>query len=49
MIILPTEDVNMKGGSGGHSEGVEDVREHLSAQVSNLLTFHAEIGETVGS
>jgi hypothetical protein len=49
MIILPAEDVNMKGGSGGHGKGVEDVREHLGAQISNLLTFHTEIGETVGS
>lgn len=39
MIVLSAQNINVKGDTRSDGEGVEDVREHLCREVSNLLTF----------
>lgn len=49
MIVLSTQDINMECDPGSSSEGVEDMRKHFGAEVSDLLPSKLKVGHAVGS
>ena len=47
MVILTPENIDMQSDSCCEGERLEDVREHLGGEVSNLLALHLEVCNTV--
>jgi len=49
VVVLAADDIDVKGHAGSLSEGLEDVRNHLGRQVSNLFPLQLEVATEVGS
>ena len=47
VIVRAPQNVDVQRAAGRHGEGVEDVREHLRAEVADLFALDAEIGKAV--
>lgn len=49
VVVLATNDIDVKGDSGSLSERLEDVRDHLGGEISNLFPFELKVAAEVGS
>ena len=49
VVVISTEAVNVKGDASLHGKRVENVRDHLAAQVANLLSLESEFRNAVGT
>ena len=47
MVIVSTKAVDVQCDAGLHSEAVEDVRDHLTAEIADLLTFESKLSDAV--
>lgn len=49
MVIISTQAVDVQCDAGLHSEAVEDVRDHLTAEIADLLTLQSKLSDAVRS
>lgn len=47
VIVIPAQTVDMQGDPRSAGKAVEAVRDHLGAEVANLLAFKPEVGHAV--
>jgi len=46
MVVFAPEDIDVKSYAGCHCKRMEDMRDHLRREVSNLLAFQSELSDT---
>lgn len=39
VIVFSTDDINVQGHAGCHCKGMENMRDHLCRELSDLLAF----------
>jgi len=49
MIVLASQNVNVKGNTSGHCERVEYMRYHFGGKFANLLSLQVKISYAVWS
>ena len=49
VIILPTKDVDMKSDASSYRKRIEDVREHLRREITDLFSLETKVGDAIWS
>ena len=49
VIVLSTKDVDMKSDASSYRERVENVREHLRREITDLFSLEAKVGDAIWS